>query len=130
MRRFGIQGCVYPNENYVVRRTEEGAEFINRVKDGKYIVLFAPRQTGKTTFFRWALETKIWRGNKYYQAGKKQLAAYIAAEKATEGYYVVFDHRQAPEPRVETETLAGVTIRSYVIPVMQEVPSNTLHRKT
>ena len=51
MRRFGIQGCVYPKENYVVRRTEESAEFINRVKDGKYIVLFAPRQTGKTTFF-------------------------------------------------------------------------------
>ena len=79
---------------------------------------------------KYIIETKIWRGNKYYQAGKKQLAAYIAAEKATEGYYVVFDHRQAPEPRVETETLAGVTIRSYVIPVMQEVPSNTLHRKT
>ena len=79
---------------------------------------------------KYIIETKIWRGNKYYQAGKKQLAAYIASEKATEGYYVVFDHRQAPEPRVETETLDGVTIRSYVIPVMQEVPSNTLHRKT
>ena len=30
--------------------------FITRVKDGRYIVLFAPRQTGKTTFFRMALD--------------------------------------------------------------------------
>ena len=38
-------------------RTEEVKDFINRVKDGRYIVLFAPRQTGKTTFFRLALAT-------------------------------------------------------------------------
>ena len=56
MRRFGTQGRVYPEENYVVPRTEELADFINRVKEGRYIVLFAPRQTGKTTFFRWAVE--------------------------------------------------------------------------
>jgi len=47
---------VYPEENYVVPRTEETADFINRVKVGKYIVLFAPRQTGKTTFFQLALK--------------------------------------------------------------------------
>ena len=40
-----------------------------------------------------------------------------------EGYYVVFDHRRQPEPRVETETVDGVKIRSYVIPVVQERPS-------
>ena len=56
MRQFGTQGRVYPEKHYVVPRTEELADFINRVKNGKYIVLFAPRQTGKTTFFRWALE--------------------------------------------------------------------------
>ena len=42
-----------------------------------------------------------------------------------EGYYAVFDHRQHPEPRAETETVDGVTIRSYVIPVMQEKPSES-----
>ena len=57
MRYFGTHGRVYPEDNYVVPRTEETANFINRVKDGKYIVLFAPRQTGKTTFFRLALDT-------------------------------------------------------------------------
>ncbi len=55
MRSFSTQGCVYPEENYVVPRTVEVADFIRRVKAGKYIVLFAPRQTGKTTFFRLAL---------------------------------------------------------------------------
>ena len=45
-------------------------------------------------------------------------------ETAEAGYYVVFDHREEPEPRVETETLDGSMIRSYVIPVIQERPSS------
>ena len=72
---------------------------------------------------KYVVETKIWRGNSRYQAGKKQLAAYLRLEGTMEGYYVVFDHRQDPEPRVETETIDDVTIRSYVIPVVQEPPS-------
>ena len=56
MRRFGTQGRVRPDRHYVVPRTEEIADFIARVKEGRYIVLFAPRQTGKTTFFRLALD--------------------------------------------------------------------------
>ena len=73
---------------------------------------------------KYIIETKIWRGDSRYQAGKKQLAVYLRSEGLTEGYYIVFDHRQDPEPRVETETIEGLTIRSYVIPVMQEPPSN------
>ncbi len=73
---------------------------------------------------KYIVETKIWRGEIRYQAGKQQLAAYLTSEGATEGYYVVFDHRQKPEPRVEREKMAGVSIRSYVIPVVQEVPSS------
>ena len=72
---------------------------------------------------KYIVETKIWRGDSRYQAGKKQLAAYLRAEGVTEGYYIVFDHRQDPEPQVETETMEGLKIRSYVIPVMQEPPS-------
>ena len=49
MRTFGTQGPVNPKDNYVVSRTEEIADFVDRVKKGKYIVLFAPRQSGKTT---------------------------------------------------------------------------------
>ena len=72
---------------------------------------------------KYIIETKIWRGDNRYQTGKKQLVAYLKIEGVTEGYYIVFDHREEPEPRVETETIEGLTIRSYVIPVMQEPPS-------
>ena len=67
-------------------------------------------------------------GTNRYQAGKKQLAAYLNTEGITEGYYIVFDHRENPEPRVETETIEGLAIRSYVIPVMQEMPSGSPNR--
>ncbi len=73
---------------------------------------------------KYIVETKIWRGDSRYQAGKKQLAAYLKLEGTTEGHYVVFDHRQDPEQRVETETIDDVTVRSYVIPVVQERPSD------
>ena len=69
---------------------------------------------------KYIVETKIWEGDKRYQAGKRQLAAYLKSEQAQEGYYVVFDHHNNPTPRVETETIDGLTIRSYVIPVVQE----------
>ena len=72
---------------------------------------------------KYIVETKIWGGETRYQAGKVQLAAYVRTEGAEAGYYVVFDHRRTPEPRVETEPLDGLTIRSYVIPVIQERPS-------
>lgn len=43
MRRFGTQGPVNPEQHYIVPRTAELAEFIKRVKEGHYIVIFAPR---------------------------------------------------------------------------------------
>ena len=72
---------------------------------------------------KYIVETKIWEGERSYAAGKKQLAAYVRLEEAAEGYYIVFDHRKNPEQRMETETIGGFAIRSYTIPVMQEVPS-------
>ena len=203
MRCFETRGPVYPEENYVVARTDELSNFVNRLEKGRYIVLFAPRQTGKTTFFRSALDLltseayfpiqidfqssnnlrtvlsdflytlrHIYISERHrcpYSAGivgiksitqlnydrsispfniqdefklpnfthdqvnellsqytdevGQSFAAYVKFEKAVEGYYVVFDHRKEPEPRVETETLDNYTIRSYVIPVLQERPS-------
>ena len=75
---------------------------------------------------KYIVETKIWEGERRYQAGKKQLARYLMLEGAGEGYYVIFDHRATPEPRVETEILEGLTIRSYVIPVLQKHPSSVM----
>lgn len=36
---------------------------------------------------------------------------------------MVFDHREVPEPRTETELIDGLTVQSYVVPVVQERPS-------
>ena len=72
---------------------------------------------------KYIVETKIWEGERHYQAGKKQLGTYLKLEGADEGYYVVFDHRRQPVPLVETEIHDEFPIRSYVIPVIQEVPS-------
>ena len=79
---------------------------------------------------KYIVETKIWQGDKSYRNGMQQLAAYLKLEKATEGYYVVFDYRPKPHPRIDTETVDGVTIRSYVIPVVQEPPSSAVPSKT
>ncbi|MDE0401370.1 MAG: ATP-binding protein [Candidatus Poribacteria bacterium] len=72
---------------------------------------------------QYIIETKVWRNERHYQVGKHQLAAYLKSEGATEGYYIVFDHRENPKPQLETDTLDGLTIRSYVIPVVQKRPS-------
>ncbi len=72
---------------------------------------------------KYIVETKIWEGKMRYDAGKKQLSAYLKSERVSEGYYIVFDHRNEPEPRMEIETIEGISIRCYVIPVIQKVPS-------
>ena len=73
---------------------------------------------------KYIVETKIWQGAASYAAGKRQLAKYLTLERAAEGYYLVFDYRQRPEPRVETEAIDGRTLRSYVIPIVQQRPSD------
>ena len=103
-------------------------QFVQLVRGNIYLEGQTGRGKMDITIFhnarKYIVETKIWEGPRSYQAGKKQLAAYLQLEGAAEGYYVVFDHRQVPEPRVETETIEGVNIRSYVIPVMQKPPSS------
>ncbi len=42
-------------ENYFVSRKEELERFLDRIERGRYAVIFAPRQTGKTTFFKQAI---------------------------------------------------------------------------
>ncbi len=73
---------------------------------------------------KYIIETKIWESERRYQAGKRQLAAYLNLERAVEGYYVVFDHRTTPKTHRETEIIEGFKIQSYVIPVLQEKPSS------
>ena len=101
--------------------------FVRAVQGNMHLEVQTGRGRADLVIFRAGhkhiVETKIWQGQKSYQAGKQQLAAYLQSEGTTEGYYVVFDYRQTPEPRVETEQIDALTIRSYVIPVVQERPS-------
>ncbi len=102
-------------------------QFVSLIRGAMYLETQTGRGRMDLVIFhnarKYIVETKIWEGNRRYEAAKKQLAAYLKLEGSREGYYVVFDHRATPEPRVETEKIEGLTLRSYVIPVVQEAPS-------
>ena len=102
-------------------------QFVRQVRGAMYLEVQTGRGRADLVIFhagcKHIVETKLWQGEKSYQAGKQQLAAYLKSEGTAAGYYVVFDHRQSPELRVETEKIDGLTIRSYVIPVVQKRPS-------
>jgi len=63
------------------------AELGRRIKDGRYIVIFAPRQTGKTTFFRWTLDSL---DENYLPI---QLNFEVYKELASEEFYHYTQHR-------------------------------------
>jgi hypothetical protein len=52
MRTFCTEGPVDPDRNYVVPRTKLLEIGLNKVDDGRYFTLFAPRQSGKSTYFQ------------------------------------------------------------------------------
>ena len=106
-RYFETRGPVDAALHYVVPRMEELADFIARVKLGRYIVIFAPRQTGKTTFFRTALKTLLVEEPNYYpielnfQVYKNvSPTAFYAhfSQKLREEIENVFQKRQAVVP--------------------------------
>ncbi|RKU18374.1 hypothetical protein C6501_02810 [Candidatus Poribacteria bacterium] len=108
-------------------------QFVRIVRGAMYLEVQTGRGRMDLVIFhngrKYIVETKIWEGEKRYQAGKQQLRAYLKLEQAIEGYYVVFDHRENPTPRVESETEGDVRVRSYVIPVVQERPSSATSEK-
>jgi hypothetical protein len=63
------------------------------------------------------VETKLWRGEKRYQSGKRQLAEYLDKEGVIKGYYIVFDYRQNAQTQYERESIAEKEIVSYCIPI-------------
>jgi hypothetical protein len=67
MREFNTSGPCDPALHYTVMREALIAEGMEKVRKGRYFTLFAPRQTGKTTYFQLLLEavkkekfTPIW----------------------------------------------------------------------
>ena len=103
-------------------------QFVGIVRGAMYLEVQTGRGRIDLIIFhngqKYIVETKIWEGERRYETGKKQLTAYLKLEKAVEGYYIVFDHRENPIPLEETQTVEGMMIRSYVIPVMQKRPSS------
>ncbi len=102
-------------------------EFVRMVRATMHLEV--PTGRGRTDLIighqgrKYIIETKVWRNERAYEAGKRQLVAYLTLEGEQEGYYIVFDYRQKSDPRVETDTIDGCTIRSYLIPILQDVPS-------
>ena len=105
-------------------------QFVRQVRGAMHLEVQTGRGRADLVIFhhgqKHIVETKIWQGEKSYRAGKAQLSAYLKLEGVSAGYYVVFDHRETPVPRVETEVVDGVTLRSYVIPVLQKRPSTAV----
>ncbi|MCG9126187.1 AAA-like domain-containing protein [Candidatus Poribacteria bacterium] len=99
-------------------------------------VMFLEAQTGRGRMDlivfhqnqKYIVETKIWEGEKRYRTGKKQLLKYMKLENTKEGYYIVFDHRENPNPLSETETMGDLKLRSYVIPILQIPPSSVVSK--
>ncbi|MEN8220485.1 MAG: AAA-like domain-containing protein [Pseudomonadota bacterium] len=56
MREFNTSGPCNPALHYTVMREALIAEGKEKVRKGRYFTLFAPRQTGKTTYFQLLLE--------------------------------------------------------------------------
>ena len=102
-------------------------QFVQQVRGAMHLEVQTGRGRADLVIFhqgrKYIVETKIWQGELSYRAGKEQLSAYLKLEGVPEGYYIVFAHRETPVPRVDTETVDGLTIRSYVLPVRQKRPS-------
>jgi len=108
-------------------------QFVSIVRGAMYLEVQTGRGRIDLVIFhngrKYVVETKIWEGERRFESGKKQLITYLKLEQAIEGYYVVFDHRETPTSHTETETEEGITIRSYIIPVVQERPSSVTSKK-
>ncbi|MDM8561365.1 AAA-like domain-containing protein [Candidatus Parabeggiatoa sp. HSG14] len=79
MREFNTSGPCNPALHYTVMREALIAESQDLVKKGRYFTLFAPRQSGKTTFFQLLIErlkesyTPLWVTFEHLKAHRKEL---------------------------------------------------------
>jgi hypothetical protein len=70
MREFNTSGPCDPALHYTVMREALMTQALKKVKKGRYFTLFAPRQVGKTTFFKLLLN----------KLGKDFIAVWISFE--------------------------------------------------
>ena len=83
-KTFGTRGPVDSVQNYIVPRTAEVADLKARIQQGRYIVISGPRQTGKTTFFRWTLDALVAEDEQWFPL---QLDFQSLKNLTSEGFY-------------------------------------------
>ncbi len=64
MRKFNTSGPNIPKKHYTIQRTDLIEKGIELVKDDRYFTIWAPRQTGKSTYFRQLAEKLTEQGYK------------------------------------------------------------------
>ncbi len=52
MKKFNTSGPNISRKHYTIQRTDLIKKGIELVKDDRYFTIWAPRQTGKSTYFR------------------------------------------------------------------------------
>ena len=64
---------------------------------------FEQRQDVVITFnnYKYIIELKIWRGEKYHQEGIKQLQEYLQLENTERGYMIIYDKRESKKYKCE-----------------------------
>lgn len=79
---------------------------------------------------KYIIETKIFTTQTRFKQGKTQLAAYLATEGISEGYYVVFSHKHAQDDTLYfAEQVDGKRIHSYIIRIEFDQPSRRRVKK-
>ncbi|MEZ4728843.1 MAG: hypothetical protein R3E79_17050 [Caldilineaceae bacterium] len=79
---------------------------------------------------KYIIETKIFTTQTRFKQGKTQLAAYLATEGVSEGYYVVFSNKHARDDTLYfAEEIDGKRIYSYIIRTRFDQPSRRLVKK-
>jgi len=102
--------------------------FIERLEGQSYVEV--PSGKGRIDILiryqqrSYIIETKVYSDITYFKQGKGQLAAYLATEGLTEGYYVVFsDLHIATDTLYNEEIVAGKRIFTHIILTNFEEPS-------
>lgn len=79
---------------------------------------------------KYIIETKIFTTQTRFKQGKTQLAAYLATEGVSEGYYVVFSNKHARDDTLYfAEEIDGKRIYSYIIRTRFDQPSRRRVKK-
>ena len=77
MRKFNTSGPVNPEKHYYIERTELLKQGVNQIDEFNYFTIFAPRQTGKTTYFQQLIKKIKKERKKYYLSFKDNAKNYL-----------------------------------------------------